>query len=253
MILYIHMRRLIPGPTIVYICLGVACGFAIGYMFRDSVYYQNRSMPTIILQRPEDWQNLFATTTSGDEFIRLQQAQAREAVCEPIIQQITKEIQVPIETTCEPQIVVVREPCPLAAPGEACPNPNTITARDSGGGEIIEQERTVQVVDQDCQPGDRYCNGDYSMVVEYEMTSDTTEYVNARVVIVDDRIEYATASYGASNDEVQEWQSRFDNDFRELLINKNPEQVSLSRVGGASVTTNAYNDALDAIVAYARN
>jgi hypothetical protein len=43
------------------------------------------------------------------------------------------------------------------------------------------------------------------------------------------------------------YQSNFENSYKSLVLGKNIKSISLSRVGGASLTTNAFNQAIKSI------
>ncbi len=63
-------------------------------------------------------------------------------------------------------------------------------------------------------------------------------------VVTDSNVLYNDAEvYSDPNQEL------FDNAYQPLVIGKTLDQISLSRVGGASLTTNAFNDALAKIKA----
>lgn len=255
------MIRKILTPSVSLTCAGIVCGFAFGFLYRDVVFYSNREMPTIILQRPEEWEALVAQSRTATSTEQERAQKAVDVVCEPIIKQVTKEVRVPVESTCEPQVIIVREPC---SEGACAPADANTTASNETADTAQEQEETVeettlaqsepqvQVIDQVCENG-RYCNGDYSVVINYEVSDGSDAYVNARIVLEDDEVQYATASYGATSQEVQQWQSEFDNDFRKLVIGKSLDDVALSRVGGASLTTDAYQQAVELIEDEARN
>jgi hypothetical protein len=62
-------------------------------------------------------------------------------------------------------------------------------------------------------------------------------------LVVDSKIEY---TQGAENDPNAK---KFEAAYKEVVIGKRLEDLNLSRVGGASLTTNAFNEAIDKILA----
>lgn len=88
-----------------------------------------------------------------------------------------------------------------------------------------------------------YKDGNYSATATY-VTPGGIESIDLTVtlkagVIVDSQI----AGSGKS-DHAQEHQAAFASGYKALIIGKNADSVTLSRVSGSSLTSNAFNDAL---------
>ncbi len=90
-------------------------------------------------------------------------------------------------------------------------------------------------------------SGSYLTPARGEHTMDVTVTV-ANNVITDITTRYDGKDSGFSNAH----QERFDAAYRSQVIGKTLSDISLSRVGGASLTTNGFNDAIKAAAAQAQ-
>ena len=75
----------------------------------------------------------------------------------------------------------------------------------------------------------------YKVTVQLTMTADVITDVN---VLYNDKETYSDPN-----------QERFDNAYKPLVVGKKISELSLSRVGGASLTTDAFNEAVAKIAA----
>jgi hypothetical protein len=97
-----------------------------------------------------------------------------------------------------------------------------------------------------------YIDGTYKTKETY-LTPQRTEYlIDVSLTIRDDVVTDATVIYsqGAEKDPNPQ---RFDGAYKTLVIGKKIDSISLSRVGGASLTTAAFNKALEEIKTDARS
>lgn len=91
-----------------------------------------------------------------------------------------------------------------------------------------------------------YENGTYSATGSYD-TPGGEESITVSVTIVDDVITATNAQASGNDHDSEEYQSMFIANYKSLIIGKSIDSVSLSRVSGSSLTSNGFNDALDAI------
>ena len=91
-----------------------------------------------------------------------------------------------------------------------------------------------------------YKDGTYSATGSYSSPGGR-ESIKLTVTIKDGVIVSTRLDEKASNGEAKEYQDDFDNGHKTLVVGKNIDEVSLSRVAGSSLTSNGFNDALDEI------
>lgn len=72
--------------------------------------------------------------------------------------------------------------------------------------------------------------------------------VGVNLTVADGIVTDATVLYNGSEPETAQ-QGNFENAYRSEVIGKRLEDLELSRVGGASLTSNAFNEAVDNIIA----
>lgn len=97
-----------------------------------------------------------------------------------------------------------------------------------------------------------YIDGTYTAKVTYPTPKRDIYALDVTLVIVNDIITDSSITYsqGAEKDGNVE---RFDAAYRTELLGKNIDDVNLSRVGGASLTTNSFNEAFTTIKADAKS
>jgi len=99
-----------------------------------------------------------------------------------------------------------------------------------------------------------YRNGTFEATAPYTAPGNARHNVILSLTLQNDVVTAATVSYsGDKVDTSSNYQRRFDNAFQAQVIGKNIDTVSLSRVGGASLTSNAFNAAVAQIKTSARN
>jgi len=91
-----------------------------------------------------------------------------------------------------------------------------------------------------------YKDGTYSATGSYSSPGGR-ESIKLTVTIKDGIITSTSLDEKASNGEAKEYQDDFDSGYKTLVVGKNIDEVSLSRVAGSSLTSNGFNDALDEI------
>lgn len=97
-----------------------------------------------------------------------------------------------------------------------------------------------------------YKNGTYTKSVTY-MTPRQTEYrIDVSLTIADNAVTDSTITYSQGADKDPNPQ-RFEAAYKTEVIGKKMNSISLSRVGGASLTTNAFNNALSDIKTQAQS
>lgn len=88
-----------------------------------------------------------------------------------------------------------------------------------------------------------YTNGTHTTSVTYMTPKRSTYLMDVTLTLTADTVTNATIVYsqGAEKDPNAQ---RFENAYRAEVIGKKIDDLNLSRVGGASLTTNAFNEAV---------
>lgn len=131
-------------------------------------------------------------------------------VAEPVV---TKQEPQPAETTPAP-VATDKKPAPTPAPAPA--------------------------------PTSRYTNGSYNTTVQYR-TPESVESLAVTLTVKDDTIADASIAIDAAAKESRRYQEAFAANYTQYVVGKSLESLKLSRVSGSSLTTAAFNKALDAI------
>ncbi len=98
-----------------------------------------------------------------------------------------------------------------------------------------------------------YENGVYNTVTEYRAPNNAQHVVTVNLTLANDVVTAATVSYSGDNVAASKnYQNKFDAALPTQVIGKKLDTISLSRVGGASLTTDAFNKAVIAIKADAK-
>jgi uncharacterized protein with FMN-binding domain len=102
------------------------------------------------------------------------------------------------------------------------------------------------------QNAQQYKNGTYKAGVAY-MNPNHAEYkLDVTLTLANNVVTDATA-VGSQGAEIDPNAQRFMDSYKAEVVGKNINSLNLSRVGGASLTTNAFNQALVAIEAQAKS
>ena len=91
-----------------------------------------------------------------------------------------------------------------------------------------------------------YANGTYSAEGTY-FSPGGRESIDVTVTINDGVIADTSLTTNATSGEAEEYQSQFAAGYKELVVGKNIDEVSLDRVAGSSLTPNGFNNALQQI------
>ena len=91
-----------------------------------------------------------------------------------------------------------------------------------------------------------YKDGTYTQTGRY-VSPGGAESIDVSVTIADNIITSAEVKGNASRGDAKAYQSDFIAGYKSSVVGKEVDSVSLSRVAGASLTSNGFNTALDAI------
>lgn len=91
-----------------------------------------------------------------------------------------------------------------------------------------------------------YKNGSYTATGDYS-TPESSESIKLTVTIADSTITNVSIQNSGNVRESRDYQQRFMRNCTNLVVGKNIDSVSLSRVAGSSLTSDGFNSALDQI------
>ena len=91
-----------------------------------------------------------------------------------------------------------------------------------------------------------YKNGTYVATGSYS-TPGGRESIELTVQISNDIVTATNLKQNAMTSEAKEYQQRFASGYKDLIVGKDINEVSLSRVAGSSLTSNGFNTALEQI------
>lgn len=117
------------------------------------------------------------------------------------------------------------------------------TAADITDTTVIETAATTNT-ETSVPTASVYADGTYTVTQEYSVPSGEVESVTVTLTLADDVVTGLDTTYVANERESREYQSRFDSRIDAAVIGQSLEDISVSRVGGASLTTKAFNEAL---------
>ena len=102
-------------------------------------------------------------------------------------------------------------------------------------------------------PKTTYKDDIYTVTTSYTAPSRTTHKVTATLKIVNDVVTEARVNFSGEKAETSsQYQNSFSQNYQSEVVGKKLDSISLSRVGGASLTTGAFNKAFVQVKAQAR-
>ncbi len=94
-------------------------------------------------------------------------------------------------------------------------------------------------------------NGTYNSTVTYEFPHGGHSIVKVTAIIQNDIVTSVSDEYTPGDDESAQYMNWFDQAYKEGVVGKKINDIALSRVGGASLTTVAFMEALTNIASEA--
>lgn len=111
----------------------------------------------------------------------------------------------------------------------------------------LSTENSSTELDTDSSDTSLYSDGNYSSKIEYQVPKRYTDSISVELKLSDGVVNSLSVDQFASNDESAFYQGGFEDVIEAEVVGKSLEELSLSRVGGASLTTQAFMDAIDQI------
>jgi uncharacterized protein with FMN-binding domain len=91
-----------------------------------------------------------------------------------------------------------------------------------------------------------YRNGTYTATGDY-VSPGGNEHITVTVTLSSDKITAASVAPQPATSTSRQYQGMFASNFKQFVVGKDADEVSLSRVSGSSLTSRGFNDALDQI------
>lgn len=113
---------------------------------------------------------------------------------------------------------------------------HTSESSNSSGGETASE----------VEPDAVYKDGTYEATGSY-LTPGGEETIDLTVTIKDDKIVSTSFESEPKNRQTVEYQGKFKENYMALVVGKNIDEISLTRVSGSSLTSTGFHDALDQI------
>lgn len=146
-------------------------------------------------------------------------------------------------TKTETVDTVVLETLPEAVPEKTTPPPKPAT---SGTAPVPTPSPTPALTPAPTPVyTNDYTNGSYSTQTSYR-TPDGTYQMDVTLTVNNDKITAATVGYDSQGAR-DGYSKRFSSAYKSAIIGQDLGSASLSRVGGASLTTRAFNNAVSSI------
>lgn len=95
-----------------------------------------------------------------------------------------------------------------------------------------------------------YANGAYTADGSYS-TPESVETISVTITLDDDVITAVEVTGEPSKRESEQYQGQFIGGISEVVVGKNIDEISVSRVAGSSLTSGGFNDAIEQIKAEA--
>jgi outer membrane biosynthesis protein TonB len=155
----------------------------------------------------------------------------------------------PTETLATPDEPVPTEPVVPPTPTTPTPKPSTPAAVPPTPTPTTPKPTPVTPT----APATTYRDGTYNVNTSYVAPGRSTHDMAVSITVANDVVTASAITYsGDKVDTSSSYQSKFGAAYKAQVVGKSLDAISLSRVGGASLTTGAYNKALTEVMTKAR-
>lgn len=112
----------------------------------------------------------------------------------------------------------------------------------------------VTAIDQSQFAQSTFKDGEYTSTSTYLTPGGSHPNINLSITVKNELVTDVNINFTENNDnESSKFQSKFTNTYKTLVIGKKISDIKLSRVGGASLATGGFNEALLKIEAQAKS
>ncbi|NBD73956.1 hypothetical protein GVX82_02855 [Patescibacteria group bacterium] len=127
-------------------------------------------------------------------------------------------------------------------------------AADEEPGEEADAETETEPTADAAEIQSTFADGTYTATADYLTPRRTTHTVDLTLTLEDDVVTAAAVTYDGkpAGEYSNDYQEGFDAAYEAEVVGQPIENISLSRMGGSSLTPQGFNDALEAVKAEAR-
>lgn len=116
----------------------------------------------------------------------------------------------------------------------------------------VSKPAPIPIVSTPTLPSTVYTNGQYQTIATYRSPGGTDK-LGVSLTITNDVVSDANVTNMASNETSERYEDSFINSYRSYVVGKKLSELKLDRVSGASLTTEAFNDAVAQIKVQAKS
>lgn len=136
----------------------------------------------------------------------------------------------------------------LFATGDSQSTKSTATAQtQQSSAQTTPATPTTDTTNTTNSTSSGYKDGSYTASTSYEVPHGNQNSVSATLTIAGGKITNVTTNNDYSDEESAQYVDFFKQEISSAIVGQNLADVSVSRVGGASLTSSAFNDVLDTI------
>lgn len=107
-------------------------------------------------------------------------------------------------------------------------------------------DSTSSATDSAAPAGSTYADGTYTAEGTYQ-TPESIEQISVTVTLAKDVITSVTVTGDPQKSESKQYQSKFIGGIKEVVVGKDIDEISVSRVAGSSLTSGGFNQAIEEI------
>ncbi|MBP9761983.1 hypothetical protein KBD11_02850 [Candidatus Saccharibacteria bacterium] len=144
-------------------------------------------------------------------------------------------------------IYVVAQPNPATGPGTRSPDTSTATtAQTPDAPNTSNADSAATHTSATPQASSSFKDGSYNASVQYEVPKGFTNDIDVKLTLSGGTVSavHVTDSFSGADRESAEYIDAFEANIESAIVGKSIGDVALSRVGGASLTTQGFNEAL---------
>ena len=126
-------------------------------------------------------------------------------------------------------------------------SPNPISNNNVQSAEVLYKSNITSGAGVVTNTNHKYKDGEYTVNADYLDPNNKVEKMIVRVILSEDSIVEASNAYPNSSRESRGYQATFERQIKNKILNKKIDTIDKSLIGGASLTSEAFNIALSKI------
>jgi hypothetical protein len=162
-----------------------------------------------------------------------------------ITEKTSTKIETPESTTPPPVVMESIKPVKKVTPppNNTTSTPIVETAPEVVTSPVISPPKVTNI----------YKDGTYNFTLSYRVPEGNTEKITSSISLEGDIIKIVKNTNSSTNRTSREYQAGFENKIQSATIGKKIDTLNLESVGGASLTTNAFNQGVSQVKSQAKN